>query len=577
MQIRSIKIHNFRSIKDAKKDFYNYSILVGANNSGKTNFLTALRIFYEDNITFNDKIDFPKFETDDNESWIDVEYTLIDDEFKNLKKDYQNPNNILKVRKYLKSDDKDKVKSKQSNIYAYENGEISENLFYGAKNIAQTKLGSVLYIPEVTKIDETLKLTGPSPLRNIITFVMKRVIKNSESFNNLNRAFEDFNIKFEVEASKDGFSLNKLKEEINRDLKEWNVEFDFNINPIKPEQMIKNLVSHYAIDQYLKKEIEIKNFGQGLQRHLIYILLKISSQYLEKKVYKKKEFSPDLNLILFEEPEAFLHPSQQEYLNNGLKTLSSEQGTQIIISTHSPFFISKNIEDISTLIKLKRENGISQVFQVLEDTKMTILSENNELAQMFYHKLDDPTINPALIKNIERKLGITDNLKRMEEEAMRYLLWLDSERCCSFFADIVLICEGASEKVLIDYLLKNKWHDLMEQKIYVLDVLGKYNIHRYMNLFKELGIYHSVLADKDEDESIHGLINEFIIDQQNAYTRSIDFFDKDIETFLKIESPPKNRRDKKPLNIMWNYFKGNISPDRIEGLKKKIENLILVN
>jgi len=153
-------------------------------------------------------------------------------------------------------------------------------------------------------------------------------------------------------------------------------------------------------------------------------------------------------------------------------------------------------------------------------------------------------------------------------------LWLDSERCSAFFADIVLICEGSTEKVFIDYLIKNKWDDIREKRIYVLDTMSKFNIHRYMNLFKELGIYHSVLADRDEDENVHEYINQFIEDQKNDYTRSIDFFDKDIESFLGIGSPPSNRRDKKPLNVMWHYFKGKIGEDKIEALKNKVEKLL---
>ncbi len=95
-----------------------------------------------------------------------------------------------------------------------------------------------------------------------------------------------------------------------------------------------------------------------------------------------------------------------------------------------------------------------------------------------------------------------------------------------------------------------------------------------MNLFKELGIYHSVLADRDEDRNVHEYINQFIEVQGNDYTRSIDFFDKDIETFLGINSPPSNRRDKKPLNVMWHYFKDKISEDKIEALKSKVEKLL---
>jgi len=569
MKIKSIKIHNFRSIKEAKFDAYNYTVLVGSNNAGKSNVLTALRIFYEDEIKFDDKSDFPKFKAADDESWIEIEYRLTNEEFSNLKKEYKIPGNILKVRKYL-----NKGKANQSNIYAYENGVLSQNLFYGAKNISEAKLGTVIYIPEVTTTDETLKLTGPSPLRDVITFVMKKVVETSESFGELNKAFEEFNDKFKEEASKDGFSLSKLRKEINDSLKEWKVEFDLNINAVRPEDIIKNLVSHDVIDKSLGKEMNIKYFGQGLQRHLIYTLLKLSAEYTEKKTYEKKEFAPELTLILFEEPEAFLHPCQQECLNASLKSLSSEEAQQIIVSTHSPIFVSRNIEEITALIKLKRDNGITQVYQVLEDTEKKIIKQNNELIQLLKSKLNEDSVDQPTKNRISEIIGDTDEDTRMKEEAIRYLLWLDSERCSAFFADIVLICEGATEKTFIDYLIKNKWNDLREKRIYVLDAMGKFNIHRYMNLFKELGIYHSVLADKDENNNVHDYINQFIKDKKNEFTKSIDFFDKDIETFLGISAPPSNRRDKKPLNVMWHYFNGKISEDKIAALKKKVEGLL---
>jgi len=574
MKLGSIKIHNFRSVKEVKFSPENYAVLVGANNAGKSNTLTALRIFYEDEIKFNDKIDFPKFQTEDEESWIEIEYLLNDDEFRNLEEKYKNPGNILKVRKYLKSEDQEKVKVDQSNIYGYENNILSEKLFYDAKNISQAKLGTVIYIPEVITTDETLKLTGPSPLRDIITFVMKKVVKTSESFESLNKDFEEFNKKFREEESKEGFSLNKLREEINDSLKEWEIEINLNINPIKTEGIIKNLVSYHAIDKNFDREIDIKCLGQGLQRHLIYTLIKLSSRYTEKKTYKKKEFSPELTMILFEEPEAFLHPSQQEFLNTSLRLLSKEEDQQIIVTTHSPIFVSKNIEDISNLIKLKRKNGITHVFQVSEDTRKNIIEQNNELAQLLQSKLDDPSVGNSIKNSIKKILGDTEEAMRMEEESIRYLLWLDSERCCAFFTDIVLICEGATEKIFIEYLIKNKWENLREKRIYILDAMGKFNIHRYMNLFKELGIFHSVLADEDEDRNVQEFINQFIEGQKNEFTRSIDFFDKDIETFLDIKPPPSNRKDKKPLNVMWNYFKGNISTDNIDALKGKVEGLL---
>lgn len=571
MKIKSLTVHNFRSIKHTTVDLNDYTCFVGANNSGKTNLMNSIRVFYED-IKFNESTDFPKFNTDDQESWIEIEYQLSDDEFNNLKNEYKNKNKTLKVRKYLKSDQKDKVKYNQSNIYAYENGVLSNNLFYGAKNVSEGKLGKLIYIPELATTDDTLKLSGPSPLRDLITFIMNKVVKTSSSFDNLNKAFENFNKEFQDEASKDGFSLNLLRKDINENLKEWGIEFNLNIKSIKPEDIIKNLVTHSALDKNLNKDIDIKYFGQGLQRHLIYTLLKLSTKYNDKKVYEKKEFAPDFTLILFEEPEAFLHPNQQELLNYNLRKLAKEEEQQIIVTTHSPIFVSKNIEEITSIVRFKRENATTVTYQISNEIKDRIIKQNNELITYFEEKLKDPNIDSSTKSRIREIIGETDTIKQLEEESIRYLLWLDSERCSAFFADIVLICEGATEKVLIEYLIKNELGDIREKKVYVLDAMGKFNIHRYMNLFEKLGISHSIIADKDEDRNIHSLINEFIEKNKNNFTRKIDFFDKDIETFLGVT--PVERKDKKPLNIMWHYFNNKIDNKKLEDLKKNIINLI---
>ena len=209
-----------------------------------------------------------------------------------------------------------------------------------------------------------------------------------------------------------------------------------------------------------------------------------------------------------------------------------------------------------------------------EETRKNIIEQNNELAELLKNKLNDESISSTTKERIRKILGDTEDEIRIEEEAIRYSLWLDSEKASSFFADIVLICEGATEKVFIDYLIKNEWSDLREKKVYVLDAMGKFNIHRYMNLFKELGIYHSVLADGDENRNVHDIINQFIKDNKNDYTKGIYFFDKDIEAFLEIPTPPSNRGDKKPLNVIWHYKNGKISGNKISELKEIIKRII---
>ena len=72
-----------------------------------------------------------------------------------------------------------------------------------------------------------------------------------------------------------------------------------------------------------------------MQRHLIYTLIRLTAKYVERKKAPRKDFSPDYTLLLFEEPEAFLHPTQQERLNAGLQSLGTEEDHQVIATTHS--------------------------------------------------------------------------------------------------------------------------------------------------------------------------------------------------------------------------------------------------
>ena len=139
MKLKQIIIHNIRSIQHASFQISDFSMLVGENNVGKTNIITALRLFYENgNLKYNKEVDFPKF-ANDGESWMELAFKTTEDEQDSLKDEYKSEDEILKVRKYFQSKEKDLVKPKQSNIYAYESGKLSNNLFYGARNVSQAR------------------------------------------------------------------------------------------------------------------------------------------------------------------------------------------------------------------------------------------------------------------------------------------------------------------------------------------------------------------------------------------------------------------------------------------------------
>ena len=102
MKISKMQVHNIRSILDCTINMADYSVLIGQNNVGKSNILAALRLFY-DKIKFNDAEDFPKIQTTDNESWVEITFSTTESEQALLKEEYKTADGFLKLRRILRS------------------------------------------------------------------------------------------------------------------------------------------------------------------------------------------------------------------------------------------------------------------------------------------------------------------------------------------------------------------------------------------------------------------------------------------------------------------------------------------
>ncbi|KAB8037852.1 AAA family ATPase [Silvanigrella paludirubra] len=566
MKIQKIMIHNYRSILEVEIEVFNYSLLVGSNNSGKSSILNAIRLFYDDDKWT--KNDFPKITTEDDESWVQLTFLLNDTEWKSLEKKYKNESssNLLTLRRYFKSDNKKYFQEKQSNIFALLEGKVDDELFYNSKNISTAKVGQVLYIPASTTIDEQTKTTGPSPMRNILNYLLNKAMLRSQSFITLKEIFDNLNIEAKNET---GF-LSEILKPLNDAFSNWNIKFDLTINSITAEDISKIFVKHNFVDSSINSDngFELDRYGHGFQRLVIYELIRLATKLKNKDKLVKKEFNPDFTLLLIDEPEAFLHPGQQESFANNLRQLGDTEEEQVIIVTHSPIFVGKAANEIKQIVRVQRKSGITKIFQpkgdkineifkeglnLLEELKKFV--ENTEVAEVKKKKARELIQNPPTIEIAE------------QEENFRYQLWLDGERAQLFFADQVLLVEGTTEKVLFNYLLTNQWHGFFNQNIYILDVLGKYNFHRFMNLLKVYGIYHGVILDGDNNKDHHQVINNFVDTQKNDYTlaKPVKFIDC-LETFLDL-SYIKSRGDKKPIEIMKAIIDQKISIEKLHLLK----------
>lgn len=563
MKLRCLRIHNFRSIIDADVEVHDYLMVVGANNAGKSNFLAALRAFYEDIKWSNE--DVPKAGDNDGESWVELTYALTDVEWDGLADKYKTDANdrLLTVRRYFVS--KERVKSNQSNIYAIIDGKSEKDLFYGAKNVGAAKVGRLIYIPALITAADQMKTSGPSPLRDMLNFMLKRVVSDSAAYKEVESAFRKLN---DEARGVDGF-LAKIANPINTAIEQWGIRFDMSVNTIAPDDITKNLIKHGFADVMLGDTVmALDRYGHGFQRSFLYELIKLAPSFADAKKSEKKEFDPDFTLILFEEPEAFLHPAQQENMAYHLRRLGAGDGQQVIITSHSPIFVGKVADDLCQIVRIRREQGVSSVKQIAREKIKEVMGAGLDFKQCLEAYVNDPEIQENqkgearnLLKGAEQNEEIAH-----QEESFRYQLWLDSDRSSMFFADRVLLVEGATEKALFSWLWARDWHDLSGHRIAVVDVLGKYNFHRFIALLEGFGIPYGLMLDDDNDKQHHKAVNEMLRNKAEPSRLAAPvLLNHCMETFLG--KPLPGRDDKKPIQILKELEQSGITTEKLDELK----------
>lgn len=554
MQLQEIEIHNFRGITELNVVLDDYTLLVGPNNVGKSSVIDAIRAFYEkDGFRFNRAHDLPKH-NDCNESWVELTFELTAEEHESLADYYKVQNRQLRLRKYFKAP----AKLKAGVIYGYKNGgELSEDQFYGAKDVQRGKLGDIVYIPAMSQVDEHTKLSGPSALRDLLSNIMESVVSRGEAFADLRKNFQHFSEEVYHESTEDQRSLEGLESKLNEMLTPWNSEFRLNFRPPSASETIKSLLEWELIDGFHGQQQRIEYFGSGFQRHFIFSLIQLGSDYAgEKPSGQFKDFTPSLKLLLFEEPENFLHPPQQEVLARSLMRLAhSDDSWQVICATHSSNFVSRSTKRFPSIVRLRNlpPNRAFEAFQIDTDQWENIVDDNQQINAFF------PNTNP-------------DDMKP-EMESIKYFLWLNPDRANLFFANHVLLVEGQTEVALVNRLVDDGKIKEIEGGFYVVDCIGKYNIHRFMKLLSALGISHSVVYDDDRNKDEHKDVNQLIHDSVDpTFTYCVKPILGSTEDMLGIQKETQNHR--KPQNVIFQYEAGQIDKSKIAGFCALVESCL---
>lgn len=493
MLLNKIKIKNYRNYRDTEINFNDeINIIVGANNSGKTNILhiisllsTEIKLTVED---FNKNLLYKDFKTYKEISPViqieyfvkhSMSYETLNSGFSRLEKfiiydengdisssdkDFFDVNAIIIIKYELDPKYENEYKKSMNNVNSYE--EFTHILAKYEQYYQINYYNSVSNEKiEKRNVKNLFNIEVINANRNIdeITSSTKKYVKckmsdNKEDIDSLN---SDINSSIKTRLNPITDSIN---EEIQKDQENIGVSNGKN-------DFIATFEFNSDFTEFFKFELNNATIGYNLPldnnglgyNNLIYIRNSINFK-------NENEF----NLLLIEEPEAHLHPNMQYKLINYIKAYknTSKNSNQVFITTHSSnITASANIDDIIL---------VDYVCTKDEQNVKCINLKDNFNSEIIKEKFDI---------NIKQ-----DELTKNKEHLHKFL---DVTRSDLLFADSVILVEGLSEKIFIPHAyLKKYGENLVDKYVSIIEV-GGITFKNFLPLF--LGTSKKVLCISDVD------------------------------------------------------------------------------
>ena len=535
MKISEIKIHGIKSFNESTVGMSDYTVFVGENNSGKSNVLFALLWFFGKEKLANKDVN----QNIADDPYIEVEFTLQQDEEFTHPQEYL-VNGKFRVRAVL-SRSKISEKASACEYYGYTGDsevDIKDTKLLGWKTVAKPSLGDVIYMPSVRPLSEELKFTANSSLNQLVTKnIIARIKLEDEKNKHYGRVIEAITELSNYISKGEGSAIQKLKDDIVSKMLDYGkVQIGFDLIPPDAEELIKSCFRPHTSVEGISDKLPLTSQGDGFQRSMMFSLIANLAE-LNKREQKagKKTARNDCTFYLIEEPGLFLHPNHQTYFRNKLEEISALPESQVILTSHSPYFLN-NVENYSQIKRVYMQGVISSVAQITEFEVSDICSRNGRLMAEAKNECRTPKKDEIEISKEAQEITKLDHL--------RYLLWIDPTRANAFLSQKVILVEGPTEKALFAFLFNNRngaFYDNSETaKVTIVDTVGKYHFYKFANLLKKIGIKIWCFYDGDNDEckkSIsHKLLNENIekLKTDGVIQDSLRL-DPDIETCLGIE------------------------------------------
>ncbi len=420
MKIKSVRIRNFRSIKEQTIELDDYTCFVGANGSGKSNVLHALNVFFgESDIPGLDTRSLGKEDFHGKNTGEPVEITVtffdLSPEAKKELAHYVRHDQLVvsvearfdattgraDVKQYgrrmvikdfapyfeaekggkkvaelkaiysklqqkypdLPSPGTKDAMTQALRSYEEEHPETCEELpsgdeFYGVakgKNHLEQYIQWV-YVPAVKDASSEQAEAKTTALGKLLARTVRSKVNFKESIDAIR---EEMREKYGKLLADSQGQLAEISQALKDRLVAWahqdaTLRLKWHQDPEKAVRVDEPFAQ--AILGEAGFEGELTRFGHGLQRSFLLALLQELSG-------GDVETGPRL-ILGCEEPELYQHPPQARHLYNVLLRLS-EQDSQILVATHSPYFVSG--EGFESVRMVRKSNGASSITRTTHD------------------------------------------------------------------------------------------------------------------------------------------------------------------------------------------------------------------
>jgi putative ATP-dependent endonuclease of the OLD family len=405
MRIENVRIQNFRCFEDEIVKFNDYTCLVGANGSGKSPILTALRVFFRDTTQAPTDLlnlqaqDFYRGDTS-REVVITVTFCDLGQDAKEDFKHYVRQEKLVvsavaswneqaraaEVKQYgerlvlkafveffkaegnkavvadlrtvyaqlrlvfpelpppgSKSDMVEALRAHESNHPELCELERSEDQFYGftkGSNLLKKHVEWV-FVPAVKDASaEQLEAK-----KSALGLLLERTVRSKMSFSDtLKDLRAEVATRYSEILAEQQSVLGDLATSLTARLREWahpdaSLTLSWRDDPSRNITIQEPQAEVSAVEGSLP--LTISRMGHGLQRSFLLALL--------QELSGCKDLGGPKLLLACEEPELYQHPPQARHLSSVLQKLT-QSNAQVLISTHSPFFVSgKGFPDVRLL------------------------------------------------------------------------------------------------------------------------------------------------------------------------------------------------------------------------------------